>query len=294
MQDESGGRLFRSVDKGQSWMDMTPSMDGATGSTQGPNGIYELIVHRFDQQRAIARGLGARYWVSEDAGVTWISNTLPSRTVNVGGSMLPHPYNPNVMALLVQHDDCLHQTHVTEIKCPHDVFIHQNFGQDDTKWEDLIAHSEGAIHGFLQIEWAAHTRKYDEAVREDDLQKDLRLLALAVLTEKPGVAPTRISTKNLRFIASSHFFSPKLAKGADPHDVLLDCVASFGVSDNDILVASPAECLGTTGTEVLHGGTSRRIKPGEVDKNIILYVSQDGGTSFREACIPSTEMDLAY
>lgn len=86
-QDEPGGRLWRSAQNGApgTWRDITALLDGAlSADPKDSKGIYELVPHQRDSNRIIARGIDARYWVSDDAGASWTSHRLPEPYTNLG------------------------------------------------------------------------------------------------------------------------------------------------------------------------------------------------------------------
>jgi len=288
-QDESGGRLFR-LD-GPEWVDITPQLDGILD--EHPKGVYELVVHKHETNRVIVRGITNLYWVSSDGGATWARHELPENITNLGGYLHVHPFNPNVVGLMARHASCAEQW-VAEERCPHDLLIHHDFGNDDTKWIDVQKESgNDEIFGFLDFEWGVltmqnredndqyndPTARVEDAVIEPNLSMNMRLLATAVVRPK-GKGRDPIKHQEIHLLRSDDNFKS--------YATLLPCMAQFVIVDDDIIAAVPTECA--CADEI----PDKHHEPGLAAKNLLLYVSEDEGNHFNEVCIPSLDMDKMF
>lgn len=199
------------------------------------------------------------------------------------GEIYAHPYNPNMVAMLARRRDCAGAGQ-PEQKCPHTLLVHENFGHDDTQWRDLVALSDERIFGFLQFEWGALTVQH--ASDPSQLAQNRRILATVIVRKADKAAGSKLDPDEIQFVASDNYFD-------DPHELLLPCVTQFVVVDDNIAVAVPAQCA-PDDAAALDKHHKHPIEPGAAVRNLVLFVSEDEGRTFQEACIPSMDMDMMF
>lgn len=180
--------------------------------------------------------------------------------------MRMHPFNQNVAGFVVRRKDC------SDPVCPHSLLIRNNFGagDDSTDWIDTLALSDGRISSFLGFEWGASTMYH--RLDPKQLEDDRRILA-QVSVKAPG-APAELHASDIHLVASNDLFD-------NDHETLMECVSQFIVVDDDVIVAVPAACA--TGDSPTKG-----------DPHVELFVSEDEGRTFNQACVPSPDLDLMY
>jgi len=189
---EAGGHVYRSEKNmiSGSFADVTYDMDGAiTKDKQEVDpqfaGVMELVVHKTDPTRIMARGTGPFYWISKDSGMTWTRFQLPKGTVGYGTSLRMHPYDPDKILSFMPRPGCLNPINSRQLWCTHDLMLHTSFGDSEPDgWKNLTSISKGEIAGWVDFDWGANARKQRDEEDSDKARGDLSILA--TVFSKPG------------------------------------------------------------------------------------------------------------
>ncbi|GMH44817.1 hypothetical protein BSKO_12769 [Bryopsis sp. KO-2023] len=279
--DIYGGRVWRSFDAGDTFTDMTPALiaalpDDAYEKTNEA-GVADVFVNPKDPKDIIIQGAGRYHWVSNDYGKSVRAVETPGKTIALSHRLNVHPTFSDWALTLVRRDECEDDELAYSHMCAKDLFLTQD-AWGEMKWTNLTEQSNGRIAAFIDYEWGVAATENDS-----DTAVPMKVI-FATVYERPEhlKGPYAGWDKDVHFVRSDDFFQTG-------HIKVKECGNQFEILAGNVFLGVPNSC------PVDLDGKKRKL-PENADalSGVSLYVSQDIGASFQEACVPTVMNQDGY
>lgn len=271
-----GGPLWRSDyhGKADSWKDMTIELQKAIpeSDTMAHAGVTKIIWNEARPERVMLLGRGRWHWVSSDSGGTFKAIQSPGNTLGFGQEIKPHPRQTDWLLAKVRRDACT--TDYRSAACGHDLFISKDFGE---KWENLTESSNGKVTSIRDFEWGARLPIYAGKATPDEA---IFATAYTGNAAHKGFYPGW--DKDLHYVVTLNLFASRL-------DKIIPCGNLFEIVGGKVFLAVPSEC------PVGPDGKARKAGSASIgSRSVTLFVSDQDGDEFVEACLPAKLEDDGY
>ncbi|KAK9806438.1 hypothetical protein WJX73_007437 [Symbiochloris irregularis] len=275
---DGGGEVWRSDNFGaaDSWKNVSADLEGFYNSTF-LTGVYQL--HHFwkNPERILLQGAGTSNWVSVDFGERWQRVDTPGSTIGFWTQIKLHSTQPEWMLALVRRNTCFRpQSAALDKWCNTDLFVSQDFGRS---WSNLTDNSQGRIAAFVDFDWGSDLYRWGEA---NDTIRDETIFATAYEDPKHIKGPLPNWDKNVHYVVSHDFFKTS-------HEKVVSCGNQFDIINGQVYLAVPNNC-----PEGPNGEKKKLNSAQQISATVGMYVSDSMGMNFREACLPSGDLDLGY
>eukprot|EP00879_Flechtneria_rotunda_P009745 GHRR01010194.1.p1 GENE.GHRR01010194.1~~GHRR01010194.1.p1 ORF type:complete len:606 (+),score=150.47 GHRR01010194.1:219-2036(+) len=255
--------IWRSKDGGSTFEDITERFNGSIKGEE-PISITQILSHKISPNKMIFVNSWEYMWTSNDYGETLIPHKNPGGFHGSGAMLKAHPAQPDWVLAHARRPGCK-LLDVLDMRCASDLLVSQNAFTDLT-WQNLTANAAGKIAGFVDWGWAmsACMKSSCEGLGLPDTA------IFATMYEKPGDWD-KPWDPDVHFVRSEDWFKTIKQK--------IPCGNQFEQLGRQLYLAVSNSCPQDM------SGKPRTVDPSG-PPGISLHTSQDGGATFREACLP--------
>lgn len=270
----AGGPLWRSDYYGHadSWKDITGVLQAAlptTNSTTGSLGVVAIRAHKDKPDSIFLQGRDRFNWVSSDGGQTFTAVPSAGGTLGYSQEMKLHPRQSDWLLAKAQRNECL--LNFRSPSCGNDLFVSKDFG---ATWKNLTEAAGGRIASFRDFEWGATLPVYANKATPDDA---IFATVYPGASSRKGLYPGW--DQDLHYVVTLDLFASAFAK-------IIPCGNLFEVVANKVFLAVPSTC------PVGPDGSPRKAASGpQGSRTVTVYVSDNDGDEFVEACLPASVED---